>query len=80
MKTFNEKFNAVLKNEPDNYLLPFLWVHNEDDELLKREIHKVYESGIRAVCVESRTHEEFGKDDWWSDMQLIFDECEKLGM
>ena len=56
MKTFNEKFNAVLKNEPDNYLLPFLWVHNEDDELLKREIHKVYESGIRAVCVESRTH------------------------
>ena len=49
MKTFNEKFNAVLKNKPDNYLLPFLWVHNEDDELLKREIHKVYESGIRAV-------------------------------
>ncbi len=80
MKTFNEKFNAVLKNQPDNYLLPFLWVHNEDDELLRREIQKVYESGIRAVCVESRTHEEFGKDDWWSDMQLIFDECEKLGM
>lgn len=80
MKSFNEKFHKVLKNEPDNYILPFLWVHNEDDELIKREIKKIYESGVHALCIESRPHEKFGGDDWWSDIQLIFDECEKYGM
>lgn len=80
MKTFNEKFNAVLNNQPDNYIFPFLWVHNEDDELIKREIQKIYESGIKGLCIESRTHEEFCNDDWWSDVQLILDECKKRGM
>lgn len=75
-----EKLVKSLKNTPDNYLYPFLWVHNEDDELLIREIEKVYQSGIKAVCIESRTHEEFGKDDWWSDMDIVFAECKKRGM
>ena len=80
MKTFPEKFKSVLVNKPDNYLFPFLWVHNEDDELLIREIEKIYQSGIRALCIESRTHEEFGNAAWWSDVQLILDECKKRGM
>lgn len=79
-KTFRDKFVSVLRNEPDNYLLPFLWVHNEDDALIIKEVEKIYQSGIRALCIESRTHEEFGNDAWWSDVQLILDECEKRGM
>lgn len=80
VKQFDEKFRSVLNNQPDNYLLPFLWVHNESDDLILREIEKMYDSGIRALCVESRTHEEFGNDDWWSDLTLILKECEKRGM
>ena len=80
MKSFSEKFNAVLANKPDNYIFPFLWVHNEDDELIKREIQKIHESGIGALCIESRTHDEFGNDDWWSDVGLILEECKKRNM
>ncbi|MDP4133444.1 MAG: glycosyl hydrolase, partial [Bacillota bacterium] len=80
MKTFEEKLKSVLNNTPDNYLLPFLWLHNEDDSLIVKEIEKIYESGIRQLCMESRTHEEFGNADWWSDMELIFSECEKHEM
>lgn len=32
------------------------------------------------MCLESRTHEEFCKDDWWEDIKLIFDECRKRDM
>ncbi len=80
MNSLNEKFSKVLQNKPDNYLLPFLWIHGESHEALKTEIEKIYESGIRAVCVESRTHEQFCKEGFWEDMQYIFDVCESLGL
>ncbi|MBE6688265.1 MAG: hypothetical protein E7588_03180 [Ruminococcaceae bacterium] len=70
----------VLSQNPDNYIAPFLWLHNEDDEKIVAELEKIYESGIRAVCLESRTHEEFCNADWWSDCRLIFDFCATHGM
>ncbi len=75
-----EKLTKVLRGEVENHILPFFWQHNEDDGLLLEELHKIYDSGIRSVCVESRPHEGYLTEDWWSDMRLILDECKKLGM
>ncbi len=63
-----------------NYIAPFLWLHNEADKYIVQEIDRIYNCGIRSVCLESRTHEEFCREDWWSDVQLIFGECKKRRM
>ena len=76
MKTLN----SIINGEIDNYIAPFLWLHNEDDSLIIRELHRIHDCGIGAVCLESRTHEEFCRDDWWSDVRLIIDTCKSLGM
>lgn len=69
-----------LSGKQHDYMAPFLWLHGEDDSLIIRELDRIYDSGIRSVCLESRTHEDFGYDGWWSDMRLIMDHCRKRGM
>ncbi len=69
-----------LNNAQHDYIAPFLWLHNEDDKFIVAEIERIHSCGIRSVCLESRTHEEFCRDDWWSDIGLIFDECKKRDM
>ena len=63
-----------------DYMAPFLWLHGEEDSLIIRELERIYDSGIRSVCLESRTHEDFGREEWWSDMRLIMDFCRQKGM
>ena len=63
-----------------NYIAPFIWLHAEDNDLIVKEIERIYESGIYSVCLESRTHEDFARDGWWSDVKLILEECEKRDM
>ena len=75
-----EKLKAALANENGKHIFPFFWQHGEDDETLLRELHSIYDCGIRSVCVESRPHEGFGGESWYEDMALILAECEKLGM
>ena len=77
MKT---KLQSALSGKHNNHILPFFWQHGEDDETLLTELHKIYDSGIRAVCVEARPAPDFGKDPWFEDMELILAECKKLGM
>lgn len=69
-----------LNNIQQNYIAPFLWLHGEDDELIINELNKIYESGIRSVCLESRTHEGFVRDGWWHDVGVIFEHCKKMDM
>ena len=69
-----------LNNIQQDYIAPFLWLHNEDDELIIKELERIKQCGIRSVCLESRTHEEFCREDWWSDVQLIFDFCRENDM
>lgn len=66
-----------LNNIGKDYVTPFIWLHNEDDEKIIAEIDHICECGIKSICLESRTHEEFCREDWWSDVALIFRECEK---
>ena len=69
-----------LLGKQHDYMAPFLWLHGEDDSLILRELQRIYDSGIRSVCLESRTHEDFGYEAWWSDMHLIMNFCRKHDM
>lgn len=75
-----KSLSSIMNEQGGNYVAPFLWLHNEDDSLIVKELHRIHDCGIGAVCIESRTHEEFCRDDWWSDVRLILDTCKSLGM
>lgn len=63
-----------------NYILPFLWMKGESKEVIAREIEKIAECGIGAVCVESRPHPDFAGPQWWDDMAFIIEECKRRDM
>lgn len=69
-----------LSGKQHDYMAPFLWLHAEEDALIIRELQKIYDSGIRSVCLESRTHEGFCGEEWWSDVRLIMDFCREHEM
>lgn len=64
----------------NNYILPFLWMKGESEDVIREEIEKISECGIGAVCLESRPHPDFMGEKWWSDMRLILEECKKRDM
>lgn len=68
-----------MKNH-QNHLYPFFWQHGESEEVLVDYVEKIYQSGIEAVCVESRPHPDFAGEQWWQDLGIIIRECEKRGM
>ncbi|MGI5895293.1 MAG: glycosylhydrolase-like jelly roll fold domain-containing protein [Candidatus Merdivicinus sp.] len=70
----------VLEGECENHLLPFMWVQNGHRDSIPEQIETIYQSGARAFCVESRTHQFFCEEEWWEDMALILSEAEKRGM
>ena len=76
----DERLKEVLEGKGGNYLLPFLWMHEGGREELPERIQKVWDSGCRAFCVESRPHEGFGKQSWWDDMTVILEEARKKDM
>ena len=74
------RLEDVLAGKPDNYILPFFWQHGEDERTLREYMGAIQESGIGAVCVESRPHPDFCGPKWWEDMDVILDEARKRGM
>ena len=58
-------------NMENNYILPFLWMRGEEEAVLREEMEKIYECGIRAVCLEARPHDDFCGPGWWHDMDII---------
>ena len=70
----------LLKGQYNNHILPFLWIHGEKESVLRDRIKKISESGIGAVCVESRTHEDFVGPMWWRDMDIIMEEARNRNM
>ncbi|MGN1019211.1 MAG: hypothetical protein ACI4O7_02455, partial [Aristaeellaceae bacterium] len=61
-------------------LLPFLWLHGEDEDTLRRGIRAIAESGCGSLCAESRTHPDFLGPTWWREIGVITDECRRLGL
>ncbi len=70
----------ILAGENDNHILPFLWLRDQSEGVLRTEIEKIYDCGIRAVCLESRPHPDFGGPGWWRDFDIVLDEAKKRGM
>lgn len=70
----------IVSDEFENRIAPFLWLHGETQEELSVEIKKIHECGIGAVCVESRTHEQFARKEWFDDIRFIISECRKYNM
>lgn len=76
----DKRLTEVLEGKGDNYLFPFMWLHEGGREGLPGRIQKIWDSGCRAFCVESRPHEGFGKQEWWDDMTVILEEARKRDM
>ena len=70
----------VLNGTADNYILPFLWLRGEPEEILAEEVEKIHQSGIGAFCVESRPHNDFCGPGWWHDMDILLREAKKRDM
>lgn len=64
----------------DNHVLPFLWLKGEERETITEYLEQIAGADIREVCLESRTHPEFCRDGWWSDLRFIIGECKRLGL
>ena len=76
----DKRLTEILEGKGDNYLFPFMWLHEGGREGLPERVRKIWESGCRALCVESRPHEEFGRQGWWDDMTVILEEARKRDM
>lgn len=74
------RISENLNGKQHDYIAPFLWLHGEEDSFIVNELQRIYDSGIRSVCLESRVHEDFARDGWWSDVRLIMEECRKKDM
>lgn len=70
----------VLCGQGGNYILPFLWLHGEEQERILEEMDSIEKCGIRAFCVESRPHPAFGEALWWEQLGMILEEARKRNM
>ncbi len=61
-------------------LLPFLWLHGEDEETLRQGVRSIAASGCGSLCAESRTHPDFLGPTWWKEIDILTDECRRLGL
>ncbi len=77
-KLFQECYTSRL-NET-GYMLPFFWQHGEDRETLTAEMEAIRKSGANEFCVESRTHPQFGEEQWFEDFQFILEYARQRGM
>ena len=74
------KIEKLLAGKGDNYILPFFWLHGEDEATLRKYMQVIDESHIKAVCVESRPHPDYCGPQWWHDLDIILDEAIKRDM
>ncbi len=75
-----QRLHDVLAGREENYMLPFYWQHGDHTDTIPGEVQRIYDSGCRALCVESRPHRDFCGEGWWRDMDIILAECEKRNM
>lgn len=75
-----KKIEQIVNGEYDSHLMPFLWMHGEEQSVIKEYLEKIYESGMKSVCLESRPYENFLQEAWWKDLDFIMRECRRLGM
>lgn len=75
-----KKVKEVLSGKYSNHIFPLFWQHGEEEQVLRDYMDKIYNSGIKSVCVEARPHPDFLGDKWWMDIDAIIDEAKKRDM
>lgn len=75
-----QKLTDVLAGKEQNFMLPFYWQHGDHYDTIAEEVERIYRSGCRAFCVESRPHKDFVGETWWRDMDRILSEAKKRDM
>ncbi len=76
----DKRLQEVLNDNYGNYLYPFYWQRGDHTHLIPEQIKRIYDSGCRAFCVESRPHPDFCGEGWWRDMDIILAEAKRLNM
>lgn len=71
---------SALAGRAPSYLTPLLWLHGEEETLLREEVAQMHENGIGSFVVESRPHPDFLGPGWWRDVDILLDEAKKRGM
>lgn len=69
-----------MDNKKESYILPFLWMKGEDNETIKNEIARIYDCGVRELCLESRPHPDFCGPAWWESVDTVLAEAKKRRM
>lgn len=64
----------------DNHIFPFLWMRGEEESVIRKEMEKISEAGIKSVCLEARPHPEYAGEKWWHDVDIVIDEAKKRNM
>lgn len=75
-----ELFYELSKGEYGNYIFPFLWMRGEAESVIREEIKRISECGIKAICVEARPHPDFAGPGWWHDLDIVMDEAKSREM
>ena len=76
----NQTIQTLLAGHAGRHTLPFLWLHGEEEPVLREMMAAIDGAGCKAVCVESRPHPDFCGPQWWADMDVILDEARARGM
>lgn len=74
------RLEEVMTGRGGSYILPFLWLKGEKEEIIREELESIASCGIREVCLESRPHPDFMGLRWWSDLEFIIQEARKREM
>lgn len=77
----NNRITSALCADGSNNILPFLWaITGVDAQKTIDLMHTIKDCGINAVCVESRTFEDYAGDTWWPFIERILTEARALDM
>lgn len=71
---------SMEKHLQKNAVFPFFWQYGGSAEEIQKELEKIYESHLRAFCVESRPHPDYCGPGWWRDMDLIMEFARERNM
>ncbi|MBQ3669044.1 MAG: hypothetical protein II920_07450 [Clostridia bacterium] len=78
----NQRIERILASSAaSDALLPFMWVMTSaETSQMVGMMETIKSCGMNALCVESRTFEDYGGESWWQLIKAILDEARRLGM
>lgn len=74
------KVEELINHKGGSHILPFLWMHGESHDIIKEEIDRIEECGIKEICLESRPYPGFCGPRWWKDLDFIMEEARQRNM